>query len=468
MSILSLSAHQLLSAYRERSLSPVDVLQAVFRQVEALNPKINAFCEMDVEGALQSAKASEARWHKGSPCGALDGVPVSIKDMIPTLGMSTRFGSRTLPEGHLRHVDAPSVAMLRNAGALIFGKTTTSEFGNKIVTDSPLTGSTRNPWDLRMSAGGSSGGAGAAIAAGMGPLALATDGGGSVRVPACWNGVFGLKPSFKRIPTGDVENVFELASLGPMSRTVRDAALAMNVVARPWAGDWQVHSGGQTDFLENLDAGVRGLKIAYSVDLGIVDVEPEIAAAVEEASRAFASLGAEVLRLDDLPPLQGYMQSNMHSLQWFARCDSIIRRTDASLRPLMDPDLLQMAEVGAQLRAGQLVDASRARLELTRGMHALLSDFDLLISPTFHRGPPTVPGLPDDLQSAPPLTSWCNQTQQPAATIPCGMTAAGLPIGLQVVAARFRDDLVLQACQAYETVRGPFPLAALAGIKEPS
>lgn len=460
--LTELSAVELVLQYRRRALSPVEVTRAVLQQVERLNPKINALCELAPVEAVRKAVQSEERWRRGEPCGELDGVPVSVKDMIATRGMPTRFGSKTLPPDHLVEVDAPSVVALRSAGAIIFGKTTTSEFGNKIVTDSPLTGISRNPWSLRKSCGGSSGGAGAALAAGMGPLALASDGGGSIRVPACWNGVFGLKPSYKRVPTADAENFGDLSNVGPMARTVRDAALMLSVAAQPWPGDWQVHPYEEHDYLANLDRGIAGLRVAYSPDLGMAKVDPGIAACVAAAVGKLSELGARVEQVDEVPPLRGYMDKRIHSLHWIARAEYTVRHTPAELRSSMDPDLLAVAKLGEDLPASVLVDAMMARLELTRGMHRFLSDYDLLVTPAFHRPPPDVPGLPSDMQTAPPLTSWCNQTLQPAASIPCGFTPDGLPAGLQIVAARYRDDLVLRACFAYEAARGPFPLAPIA------
>lgn len=463
--LCALSATELLASYRRKTLSPVEVMQAVLDQVTALDTELNAFREVDTVAALDLAAESEDRWRRGQPCGPLDGVPVSIKDMIPTRGMATLFGSRSLPVDHLVDVDAPSVASLRSAGALIFGKTTTSEFGHKIVTDSPLTGITRNPWNLSKSCGGSSGGAGAALAAGMGPLALASDGGGSIRVPACWNGVFGLKPSFKRVPTIDAENFNELANIGPMTRTVEDAALMLNVISQHCSDDWQMAPSSWQDYRADLKRGITGLRVAFSPDLGLAKVEPEMAACAMNAAEVLETLGAHVDIVDVVPPLRGYMESRMHSIQWIARAAHQLQRTAPDLHRVLDPELVALAEMGENMPASTLVQALMARLELARGMHQFLRKYDLLVTPAFHRSPPDVPGLPTDMQTAPALTSWCNQTQQPAASVPCGFTSAGMPVGLQFVAARYRDALVLRACYAYEAARGPFPLAPIAESK---
>lgn len=459
--VLEMSASDLMLAYRGGALSPVDALRAVLDQVGRLDDRIQAFREVDEEGALRDARASEQRWRQGMPCGPLDGVPVSVKDMIATRGMPTLFGSRTVPSDYLADVDAPCVELLRRAGAVIFGKTTTTEFGNKIVSDSPLTGVTSNPWDLTRTSGGSSSGAGAALAARMGPLAVGTDGGGSIRVPAAWNGVCGLKPSFKRVPTLEPHNVGELSNVGPMARTVQDLALMLNVMARPWPRDWQSFGGPVEDFCRGLNRGVEGLRVAFSVNLGIVAVDPQIARATLDAGLLLEQQGARMTWLEAIEPLQGYLQSEMHSIQWMARSEQLVRQTPEPLRALMDPEILDLAECGRRLPASRLMDAMRARMELAGAMHAFFDHYDVLVCPTFHRFPPVTPGLPPDMRTAPPLTSWCNQTQQPAASVPCGLSESGLPIGLQVIGPRHHDGMVLRVCRAYERARGAFPAPPL-------
>ncbi len=459
--LLEMSASELMLAYRGASLSPVEVMRAVLDQVQRLDERINAFRELDEEGALRDATASELRWTRGTPCGPLDGVPVSVKDMVATRGMSTLFGSCTLPQGYLADVDAPCVELLRRAGAVIFGKTTTTEFGNKIVSDSPLTGVTRNPWNLTLTAGGSSSGAGAALAARMGPLAVGTDGGGSIRVPAAWNGVCGLKPSFKRVPTMEPSNVGELSNIGPMARCVQDLAIMLNVMARPWVRDWQSCGGPVEDFCRGLNRGVEGLRVAVSVDLGLIEVDPQIAHAVRSAALVLEQQGALVNWLEAVGPLQDYLESEMHSILWMARSEQLVRHTPEHLRGLMDPEILTLAECGRHLPAVRLMDAMQARQALASAMHAFFDHHDVLVCPTFHCMPPPTPGLPPHLRMAPPLTSWCNQTQQPAASVPCGLSRDGLPIGMQVIGPRFHDGLVLRVCRAYERARGAFPAPPL-------
>jgi aspartyl-tRNA(Asn)/glutamyl-tRNA(Gln) amidotransferase subunit A len=291
--LLKLSAVDLLDLYRTRRLSPVEVTRAALQHIEALNPVLNAFCFVAPD-ALATAAASEARWMAGEPMGPLDGVPVSIKDILLTRGWPTLRGSKTVDPAGPWTDDAPAVARLRESGAVLIGKNTTPEFGWKGVTDSPLTGITRNPWDPAKTPGGSSGGGAAAVASGMCPLTLGTDGGGSIRIPCAFTGIFGLKPSFGRVPAWPLSPYGTVAHIGPMSRTVRDTALLMNVIAQPDARDWFALPADRRDYLEGLDAGVRGWRIAYSANLGYADVDPEVAALVRRAAMRFVDLGAQV------------------------------------------------------------------------------------------------------------------------------------------------------------------------------
>ncbi|MEY2953005.1 MAG: Acylamidase, partial [Pseudomonadota bacterium] len=262
------TATQLLQLYSTGQASPVEATQAVLARIDAFNPQLKAFCHVAADEAMAGARASEARWQVGKPCGPLDGVPVSVKDLILTRGWPTRRGSRTVDPNQAWEVDAPAVARLREAGAVLLGKTATPEFGCKGETNSPLTGITRNPWDVLRTPGGSSGGAAAAVAAGMGPLALGTDGAGSVRIPAAFCGNVGLKPSFGRVPAYPLSPFGSVAHLGPHSMGVEDCARMMNVLAQPDARDWTSLPPDGRDYTVGLHDGVRGLKLAYSPTLG--------------------------------------------------------------------------------------------------------------------------------------------------------------------------------------------------------
>jgi aspartyl-tRNA(Asn)/glutamyl-tRNA(Gln) amidotransferase subunit A len=448
-----LTATELLRAYRSRRLSPLEVTRALLERIAAVNPRLNAFCRIDCDGALAAARDSERRWTRGEPLGLLDGVPVSLKDVLLVKGMPTLHGSRTVSPDSPWNVDSPAAARLREHGAVILGKTTTPEFGHRFTTDSPLTGITRNPWNPARSPGGSSGGAGAALAVGLGPLAVGTDGGGSIRIPSAWSGVVGLKPTFGRVPSYPPPRWGALSHVGPMARSVGDAALLLTVLAAPDPRDWQALAPEARDYRIGLEEGVRGLKIAFSPDLGLARVEPAIAARVAEAARMLAELGAHVEEADP-PGIEASLEiyDVMKSVIFAEQVEAM---TPAQ-RELADPILLEMAGRGRALGA---VDHQRAlvrRRELGRCMHAFFSGYDLLVTPTMHLPPLPVPGLPSELRE-PRLTCWANQSQQPAASVPCGLTEDGLPVGLQIVGPRLADAGVLRAARAYEWARGPFP-----------
>ncbi|CAN7694280.1 amidase family protein [Paraburkholderia terricola] len=452
--ILTLNAGQLVVGFRQRSLSPVEVMCAVLDRVTKLDPVVNAFCALDEEGAMSAAGEAERRWMRGEPCGPLDGVPVSVKDLVAVAGLPTRHGSRTASPDR-EYADAPAVARLRRAGAIPFGKTTTSEFGNKIVTDCPLTGATRNPWDTRLSPGGSSGGSAVAVALGMGPLSLATDGGGSIRIPACWSGVVGFKPTFALVPAGNTASWTALSTLGPIARTVRDAALMLDAVT--WANDDRPPGAGSpSGYCDALDNGVAGLRVAWCPVPDGVSVASEIAECVERAAGVFSALGATVSQADVGPIADYYGNGRMHSVQWSVFFAQRVRHMEEADRTLLDPDLKALADAGAQVDTATFADALLARHALGASMETFFGRYDLLLTPTFHCGPPPVPGLPAHLRQAPVLTAWCNQAGVPAISVPCGF-AGGMPVGLQIIGRRGSDALVLRAARAYELARGEFP-----------
>src|SRR6185369_8622841 len=338
----SLSATELLSLYRAKRLSPVEATQAVLKRVEALNPVLNAFCHLDPAFALESARQSEARWMKGEPRGLVDGVPVSIKDLLLTKGWPTLRGSKTIDPKGPWNDDAPSVARLREQGAVLVGKTTTPEFGWKGVTDNPLNGITRNPWNPKMTPGGSSGGSTAAVAAGMGPLTVGTDGGGSIRIPCAFSGLFGLKPSFGRVPAWPLSPFGTVAHVGPITRSVADAALMLNVLSLPDTRDSFALPHDPRDYRVGLDDGVKGLRIAYSPDLGYADVDPEIAALVRKAAGRFEELGAQV---EEANP--GFENPEpIFRTHWFAGAAALMSAIPAAKRQFIDPGLLGVAAEG--------------------------------------------------------------------------------------------------------------------------
>ena len=449
------TAGELLHAYRTRALSPVEATQAALARIERLNEALNAYCRVDADGAIEAARASEARWARGEPQGLLDGVPLSIKDLLLTRGMPTLGGSRTVNPDQPWLDDAPAVARVREHGAVILGKTTTPELGHKFVTDSPLTGITRNPWNLERSPGGSSGGAGAAVAAGLGPIAVGTDGGGSIRIPSTWSGIFGHKPTAGRVPIWPPSRWGILSNVGPMTRTVTDAALLLTVLAGPDRRDPVALAPDGRDYRIGLEDGVAGLRIAYSPDLWLVEVEPEIAASVEEAARTLERLGARVSAISP-PGIEAIAPA--HRTCWMAIFAQFLEGLTPEQRDVVDPYLRAGAEAGQKLTASAYHAAIMTRQAVAARMEALFADYDLLVLPGFHVAAPPVPGLPDGHRGKPPaLTCWANHTGQPVASIPCGLTRDRLPIGMQIAGPRFADALVLRAARAYEAARGPFP-----------
>jgi aspartyl-tRNA(Asn)/glutamyl-tRNA(Gln) amidotransferase subunit A len=453
--IAEFPAYELIRLYRAGKLSPVEATQAALGRIEQHNAKLNAFCWLDAEAALASARLSEQRWRKGEPCGVLDGVPTSIKDLVLVKGTPTLRGSRTVSREQAWDTDAPSVARLREQGAVLLGKTTTPEFGWKGVTDSPLTGTTRNPYNAHLTPGGSSGGAAVAVACGMGPLAIGSDGGGSIRIPASFTGTYGFKPSFGRVPVAPLSPMGTLAHLGPMTRSVQDAALMMNVIAQPDLRDWHALPYDERDYCAALDEGVKGMRIAYSSNLGYAKVEPEVSEIVAAAVRVFSDLGAHV---EERHP--GF--ANPYPIfvkHWTSGAASFIAPMSAAQRELVDPGLLRAASSGMKVPLLDYLGAVYDRGLLGQAMNLFHRDYDLLVTPTmpvqaFRVGQNTP--LTDDGGETPdwsPFTFPFNLTQQPAASIPCGFTRAGLPVGLQIVAARYADALVLRASRAFEMVR---------------
>jgi aspartyl-tRNA(Asn)/glutamyl-tRNA(Gln) amidotransferase subunit A len=454
------SAAKLIELYRNSALSPVEAVRAALTRIERHNAAVNAWCHLDPEGALAAARASEARWQAGSPQGLVDGVPVGIKDNVPVAGMPSRAGSRlTSPDP--QSIDAPAVARLREAGAIVLGKTALPEYGWKATSDSPLTGFTRNPWDTRMTAGGSSAGAVAATVLGMGALHLGTDGGGSIRIPAAFTGCFGLKPTRARVAAFPASPLGTLAHAGPLTRTVADAALMLTVIAAPDSRDPYAWIAPPPDYRDGLDAGVRGLRIAFSPRLGYAPrVHQEVGAAVAAAARAFADLGAIVEEAD---PDIGGDPIGLWDTFWWPAIRYQLEALGDDWREKADPVLVAAVDGSRPVSVAGHLTAQLRRADLANAFARFHQRFDLLLTPALplpafeagHLVPPA-----GDWGSA-----WCdwspfsypfNLTTQPAASVPCGLTAAGLPIGLQIVGPVGGDALVLRAARAFEQT-APFP-----------
>ena len=490
--IAYLSAVQLAAAYRNKSLSPVEATRATLDRIDRLNPTINAFCHVAHESALRDARAAEARWAKGTSLSPVDGVPAGIKDLLVTRSMPTLRGSKTVDGSQSWADDAPAVARLREAGAVILGKTCTPEWGWKGVTDSPLTGITRNPWNLNVTPGGSSGGASAALAAGLGPLHIGTDGGGSIRIPNSFTATTGIKAHFGRVPAWPLSPMGTVAHVGPMTRDIADCALLLNVITQPDARDWSSlppHGRDWTAGVEGIagaasaeasaasvDAkSLRGLRIAYSPRLGYVKyVHPEVEAAVKQAVQRLEDLGATIELRDpgfaDCGPL--------FATHWFATARNTFGKLSPEKFKLMDPGLQATCEYAARYTIADFLDYQAARVQVGEAMKRFNTEFDLLVTPAlalpaFEVGrvapdlPPGVTSTPEDWTWWTPFSYPFNLTQQPALSVHCGFTTGaasglpgltdlpGLPIGMQIVAPAYREDLALKAARAFELARGP-------------
>ena len=448
------SASRIASEIRSKSVSPVEIARAHLDRIARLNPKLNAFVDCQPERVLEQACHAEHAIQQAEQVGPLHGVPLSIKASIDVAGHHCEAGTR-LRAGYVATQDAPRVSRLRAAGAVILGKTATPEFGCKGETNSPLTGITRNPWNPAKTPGGSSGGTAAAVAAGMGPLSVGTDGAGSVRIPAAFCGNFGLKPSFGRVPAHPLSPMGTVAHLGPHTMSVADAALMMNVLKRPDARDWTSLPYDPSDYTIGLDDGIRGLRIAFSPTLGYAKVDAEVAAAVAAAVAQIEALGAHVKAVD--PGIDDPLE--ITTGLWFAGAHAIWSGLTRAQQALTDPDFRAEAELGSAYSALDI-----ARLTLRRGalgshLRQFMQRFDLLVTPTvavpaFDARPAGhSPMEPKSMLGWTPFSYPFNLSQQPACTIPCGLTHDGLPIGLQLVGPMFGDALVLRAARAYESVR---------------
>ena len=450
------SATKLAKLFKAGDASPVEVAKACLAQIARFDGAINAMSLVDEKITLKQAKASEKRWKTGTSRGPLDGVPLLIKDLLLVKGWPTLRGSKTISREQAWEHDAPSVARLREAGCVFMGMTTTPEFGWKGVTDSPLTGITRNPWDLSKTPGGSSGGSSAGLAAGYAPLALGTDGGGSIRIPAGFSGVFGLKPSFGRVPAWPISPFGTVAHVGPMSRRVKDSALMLNAISGPDARDWFGLPADNADYLARLEKGVKGMRFAYSPDLGYVKVDPEVAAHVHKAVAVLRKLGAKIVKID---PGFADPAATFRTLWWAG-----VRGALGALPPekveLLEPALRDVLGQSKSITVDELIEAQKQRGALGSQMRQFMEGYDALITPTIPIAAFEAGQLqPGSVETAGKWVNWTpitypfNLTQQPAAVVPCGLTRSGLPMALQIVGPMHGDALVLRAARAYEATR---------------
>lgn len=450
--LLQMTATEMLEKFRLKELSPVEVTRAMLEQIARVDQVTNGFCLVDEETTLALARESEQRYQDNRPVGQVDGVPVAVKDVFLTPMWPTLRGSRTVAPESTLNKSAPATASLARNGYVPIGKTTTPEFGWKGVTDNPIDGVTNNPWDPAKTAGGSSGGSSVAVALGMAPLALGTDAGGSIRIPASFCGIVGLKPSFGEVPHWPPSPFGTLAHPGPMTWTVRDCALMMNVLTEPDHRDTHAIPRRHIDYLANLERGVKGLKIGYSPNLGYIDVDKEVEQAVARAVEVFQELGAEVVRVDpgfsDPLPAFGHL--------FYGGAANAMRDLGTKKRDLMDPELVKVATKAGRLSMLDYLGAVNEATALRERMANFHLKYDLLLTPTLPiTAFKTGREVPEDWPSTrwptwTPFTYPFNMTGQPALSVPCGFDSEGLPIGLQLVGARYNDSLVLQAGHAYQ------------------
>ena len=442
---------------RAKKVSPVELLTAILDRIDKLNPRLNAFVTLTAEQARREARAAErALTKRSAKLGALHGVPFSVKDLVITKGVRTTFGT-PIYRDNVPTEDAPIVARLKAAGGIMLGKTNTPTMGWIGATHNPLFGVTRNPWNLERTPGGSSGGASAAAAAGLGPLHVGTDGGGSIRIPASCAGIYGFKASYGRIPTYPVSGAWSLSHVGPMTRTVADAALMMNVCVGPDERDQYSLPAERVDYVRALSGSLEGWRVAWTDDLGFADcVDPEVSAVCARAARAFRDLGC---RVEEVQP--GWPSPKEAWYEVF--CGGIAARLAPYLdrRGEIDAGLVRIIETTLRNGPTKDVQAWFDRLAWWQHPRAFFEKYDLLLTPTI-ACPPFPIGLdnPTEIAGRPaaayawiPFTYPFNMTGQPAASVPAGFTANGLPVGLQIVGRRFADAAVLKASAAFERLR---------------
>jgi aspartyl-tRNA(Asn)/glutamyl-tRNA(Gln) amidotransferase subunit A len=454
--LFAIPAFDLADLIRRRRISPVEIVDAVLARLERVNPSLNAFVTSYPERSRSAARAAEREVMAGGALGPLHGVPVSIKDLFWVRGVRHTAGSKLLAH-FVPSEDAPSVERLNAAGAIDIGKTNTPEFGWRGSTDNLLFGATANPWDRTRTAGGSSGGSAAAVAAGLAPLALAGDGAGSIRIPASFCGLVGLKPSFGRVPIFPPPALNEgVLHAGPITRTVRDAALMLNALAGAHPRDPLSLPGPAVDFLDGLEQGIAGARVAWSANFGSTPVETETREIAEAAARSFEDFGVPVEQAD---PQIGDAAWILETL-WGANAAGQHAGRPPEEKAQMDPALIAYAESKRHMTIGDYVKAVVARQAIVDRLGRFFEKYDLLLTPSV--GLPAFPlGMvnPESVAGhAVGHLGWSfayvfNWSGQPAISVPAGWTKDGLPVGLQIVGRRLEDATVLRAAAAFEQAR---------------
>lgn len=450
-----MSATALRDLIARRQVSPVEVTRRALEKAEATQASLNALCLLLPDAALAAARAAESAVMRGDKLGPLHGVPISVKDMIALGGQPFRFGSRTMKD-NVAAADAPTVERVKAAGAIVIGKTTTSEFGCKGVGDNPLDGVTRNPWNTRKTPGGSSAGAAASVAAGVTPLALGTDGGGSVRIPCALTGLAGIKGHFGRVPVWPVSATTTLAHVGPMARSTEDAALLFMAIAGYDERDPYSVAGPVPDLVAACKADVKGLRVAYSQTFGYARPDPEVVRLTDAAAKTFEEFGCAV------EPVEQVFERDpvdMWSAEFYAGISTRLRPFLERQRELLDPAVADILDTAARLEMRDYYPLVFERYALREQMRLFFERYDVLLSPVLPVSSLDVgKNVPDHMQDR-NLVSWVyytypfNLTGQPVATVCAGIAPDGMPVGLQIVGRALDEYNVMRAAAAYERVQ---------------
>jgi len=454
--ICFMSAYDMLEKIKSQEITSLEITETIIERIEKINPIINAYCTPTFEIAREMAKKADERVKKSEDIPPLNGIPTSIKDLLPVKGVRTTFGSK-IYEHHVPDEDAIAVTRLKEAGCVILGKTNTPEFGFKGVTDNLIFGVTPNPWNLERTSGGSSGGAAASVVCGMGPLAQGSDGGGSIRHPACFCGAYGLKPNFGRVPIypKNFHSGQTLSVIGPIVRYVIDAALMLDVMKGPFEGDKHSLPEDHLKYSDHIDDRPDKLKIGYTLDLGYAKViDKEVERAIVNSVNKFESFGWEV----EEAKFKEFDPSMAFSIMWLIMFGYEMEPYLEEWRDKLDPSLVTWVEAGLQFPASSLPNAMKIRSQFYQSIYEGFKNYDILLTPStavpaFESGvayPSQINGINVSPTAWQAFTFPFNFTGHPAATIPCGWTNNKLPIGLQIVGKRFQELLILQVSKAFE------------------
>ncbi|MHA2392541.1 MAG: amidase [Promethearchaeota archaeon] len=454
--ICFMSVWEMKDKITNQELTSQEITEIIIERIEKINPVVNAYCTPTFDLAREMAKNADGKVKRNENVPLLNGIPTSIKDLMPVKGVRTTFGSKIF-EHNIPEEDALAVTRLKDAGCVILGKTNTPEFGFKGVTDNLIFGVTRNPWDLEKTSGGSSGGAAVSVACGMGPLAQGSDGGGSIRHPACFCGVYGLKPSFGRVPLypKTSHSGQTLSVVGPITRYVSDAALMLDAMKGPFEGDQHSLPDDQVKYSDHINEKPNKLKLGYTLNLGFAKViDKEVEKAVVNSIHKFESLGWEVEKAF----FKEFDPSIAFSTMWLIMFGYEMEAYLDEWKDNLDPSLVTWVEAGLRFPASGLPNAMKTRSQFYQSIYDTFKNYDILLTPStavpaFDSGvayPSQINGVNVSPTAWQAFTFPFNFTGHPAATVPCGWTTSNLPVGLQIVGKRFQELLVLQVSKAFE------------------